>query len=76
MWADRAACRDHEDADTFFDDEFLMRQVALPICGGCPVKSECLEFALDRGMDDGVWGGMMPKDRALLRRRMRRRRAG
>lgn len=29
----------------------------------CPVKWACLKYALDTEQEDGVWGGMLPKDR-------------
>jgi WhiB family redox-sensing transcriptional regulator len=44
---------------------------AKEICHTCPVKSECLKFALENSMEFGVWGGKTPaeRDRILARRR-------
>ncbi|WP_374213165.1 WhiB family transcriptional regulator [Streptomyces sp. G1] len=39
------------------------------ICNGCPVKAECLDWALTAGEPYGVWGGMTAHDRRKLRRR-------
>lgn len=30
---------------------------AKELCGGCPVRRQCLEAALDRAEPWGVWGG-------------------
>ncbi len=32
----------------------------------CPVRLECLEFALHTRQPAGVWGGMSTKERKLL----------
>jgi WhiB family redox-sensing transcriptional regulator len=40
------------------------------VCGGCPVRAECLAEALDNEMEWGVWGGMTERERrAILRKR-------
>ena len=41
---------------------------ALVICGGCPVRAECLEASLLSPLADqvGVWGGMLAGDRRRL----------
>jgi WhiB family redox-sensing transcriptional regulator len=33
------------------------------ICMDCAVRKECRAFAVDAGIDDGVWGGMDPGQR-------------
>jgi WhiB family transcriptional regulator, redox-sensing transcriptional regulator len=40
-------------------------------CQRCPVKSECLEHALDDPGLSGIWGGMTENERRRMRR-MRR----
>lgn len=59
-----------KDTRIFFDAsrnrkvyEDRMRQ----ICEGCPVRSECLEWALVRE-EFGSWGGMTEKELADIRR--------
>jgi WhiB family redox-sensing transcriptional regulator len=42
---------------------------AIAVCGGCPVRDECLELAL-RNWNvgrHGVWGGTMPAEREEIR---------
>lgn len=36
------------------------------ICARCPVKTECLQYALDNGEDYGMWGGTTPQERKEL----------
>jgi WhiB family redox-sensing transcriptional regulator len=67
-WMTHAACR------AINPDELFVRGAAQNdakrICHGCPVKTECLAYALDHGIEFGVWGGMTERERrALLRRR-------
>lgn len=33
------------------------------ICYGCPVKQQCLDFAIDNSIKDGMWGGLTYRDR-------------
>lgn len=47
---------------------------AITVCTGCPVTTECLDFALRAGERYGVWGGVYLSDRALRRLAAERRR--
>lgn len=35
----------------------------------CPIRHDCLVFALMNNCTDGVWGGMSPEDRRALRKK-------
>lgn len=40
------------------------------ICGGCPVREDCLTWALDNRVEWGVWGGLSNRERRkVLRQR-------
>lgn len=69
-WRLEAACRDADTA-VFFPDSDDEAGPALAICATCPVREECLEFALLTRQEDGVWGGMTETDRRRVRRRRR-----
>jgi WhiB family transcriptional regulator, redox-sensing transcriptional regulator len=46
---------------------------AIAVCSSCPVRAQCLALSLrhwDIGQH-GVWGGLVPPERAALRRLMR-----
>ena len=69
-WREDAACRDL-DTNIFFPESDEDAGPALDACATCPVREECLEFALVTHQDDGVWGGMTETERRRLRRRRR-----
>ncbi|MEW2294382.1 WhiB family transcriptional regulator [Streptomyces sp. NPDC006743] len=65
-WAVRGACRGS--AEQMFA-EGAAQNGAKSVCYRCPVRMECLSYALDQRMEHGVWGGMTERERrALLRR--------
>lgn len=46
---------------------------AKAICNRCPSVADCLTYALDTPVHDGIWGGLTEKERAsILRARTRR----
>ena len=59
------------DYDPFFDDQ----PEAVSFCNGefdgniCPVRHECLIFALGNNQREGVWGGCTEITRRAMRRR-------
>jgi WhiB family redox-sensing transcriptional regulator len=66
-WRRRAACKG-ADTDLFFPDSGQGAAEARAVCTRCPVKAECLEFALACGpMLRGVWGGTTERTRRRLR---------
>ena len=73
-WADDAACRGC-DPNLWFPagghGVGVDYSDARRICAGCPVAADCLEHALAVPEQDGMWGGLDPDERRLLRRRRR-----
>ncbi len=51
--------------------EEAARQVvsARAVRARCPVRTACAEFALATNQEDGIWGGLTPRERRVLRRR-------
>ena len=70
-WVVFAACRD-ADPDLFFPAGREEELRALAVCASCPVRSECLDYALEAGERFGIWGGLTEKKRRKLSLRMRR----
>lgn len=67
-WVSKAACRKVNPDELFVQGAAQHRAKA--VCGGCPVKAECLADALDNRIEFGVWGGMTERERrALLKKR-------
>lgn len=67
-WLDRARCRG-SDPEQFFVRGAAQAKPAVRMCQGCPVKEECLEYALTNDIDFGVWGGLTERQRRTLLRR-------
>jgi WhiB family transcriptional regulator, redox-sensing transcriptional regulator len=53
------------------DMEMLLLEirVAKNICSECPIKFECLNYALAANEPYGIWGGTTPAERNILKRR-------
>lgn len=71
-WYEEAACASYP-AEVFFppSEVPLAANPAKAVCEGCPVREECLSFALETAQAEGVWGGMDAGERRRLRRRIR-----
>lgn len=41
------------------------------VCVSCPVRDDCLEYALANNIDHGVWGGESERSRRRMRRARR-----
>ena len=42
------------------------------LCRGCPIRLQCLDYALTANEEYGIWGGLGPKERDRLKRNARR----
>ncbi len=72
-WLDQAACRD-EDPELFFPVSEMgpgARQVAQAkaVCAQCPVQQQCLSYALENGLQYGIFGGTTERERRSQTRR-------
>lgn len=76
-WREKAACAAYYEQlkkkDIFFPPQGkaeVIYEAALKICSTCPVRVECLEYALDkRELADGIFGGKTPAERKWLYKR-------
>lgn len=69
-WRHRAACIGI-DPELWFPvgtggPALLQTQEAKAVCARCPVNAECLDWALEMGVSDGVWGGLSENERRVL----------
>jgi len=62
-----AACRGL-DPHLFFPDRGASVAEAKAVCASCPVRAECLEFALINVEKFGIFGGTSERERRRLRR--------
>jgi WhiB family transcriptional regulator, redox-sensing transcriptional regulator len=66
-----AACAS-ADPDLFFPDRGVDTIYATAVCGTCPVRAECLEFAIVNDITYGVWGGVGERPRREMRMEYKR----
>jgi WhiB family redox-sensing transcriptional regulator len=52
--------------DAFFPEKGDSPKQAKAICGRCPAKRPCLEYALEHRIRPGVWGGYTDKERRRI----------
>jgi WhiB family redox-sensing transcriptional regulator len=70
-WMIDGLCR-QVDGDLFYPDGMggsvhFQTVKARKVCGNCPVRSECLDYALATGERFGVWGGLSEDERRALK---------
>jgi WhiB family transcriptional regulator, redox-sensing transcriptional regulator len=66
-WQDQSLCAE-TDPDAFFPEKGGSTAAAKRVCRACPVRSECLEYALANDERFGVWGGMSERERRRVDR--------
>lgn len=71
-WMERGNCARTNDR-RFFSDSGSTAQadqnaVRKEFCNSCPVKTECLNYAIDNRIDNGVWGGASERERRRIRK--------
>ena len=73
LWQDKAACKGPQ-SRVFFPPSHLERKDerearemrAKAICAVCPVRTPCLEYALEIREPHGIWGGLNELERKAL----------
>lgn len=71
-WQQFAECAQYAGEVDFFPARGESLRDAKAVCTVCPVKNECLEFALRLKVAHGVWGGLSERERRSLRRERHR----
>ena len=66
-WKRQAACKGMDQTVFFPARGWRQSDRAKQICAGCPVRQECLEFAVDTRQEGGIWGGTSFKERQAIR---------
>lgn len=66
-WQERALCA-QIDPEVFFPEKGGSTREAKKICGGCEVRTNCLQTALDHDERFGIWGGLSERERRRLRK--------
>lgn len=69
-WRADAACRG-EDTNEWFPTRGDRTDRLLAVCHECPVRVECLEYAVTDPERVGIWGGTSENSRRVMRRILR-----
>lgn len=67
-WMRHGVCS-QTDPETFFappDGNVRWWDAAVAVCRGCPVRDECLAYAIENDIAYGVWGGSTEAERRPL----------
>lgn len=62
--------------DIFFSDDDVDQFEATEFCNGsvdshpCPIRDQCLSFALNNSIEYGIYGGMTPLGRKAVRKKL------
>jgi len=67
-WRAGALCS-QSSPELWFAVGAIEHQQAKRICRQCPVRAECLEYAMDGPIDHGIWGGLTERERRRYRRK-------
>lgn len=75
-WQLQAACRGPQ-SEVFFPpsqserkhDRLERERRAKAICGICPVRSDCLSYAMEIRESHGIWGGLSESERKSMMER-------
>lgn len=73
-WMRHGACRGlaHDDAARmFFPARGESTEPAKAVCARCPVRAECLEYALRNHEKFGIFGGKSERERRQIRQQRR-----
>lgn len=65
-WMERGACRDM-DPETFFPSRGEVVDITIAICRRCPVREQCLAYAIDNRIHHGIWGGRSERERRRMK---------
>lgn len=52
--------------DAFYPEKGESTAAAKRVCSACPVRTQCLTWALEHDEREGVWGGLSPRERHRL----------
>ncbi len=69
-WKNDALCASM-DPVLFFPDKGKNARAAKQVCRQCPVREQCLDYALETNQSFGVWGGFTEGERTKLSEKLR-----
>ena len=65
-WFEQAECKKAPDKSIFFPESHnasRLLPVAVSYCNACTVREQCLDFALENHIKEGIYGGLSGRQR-------------
>lgn len=69
-WQERALCADL-DPELFYPAKGECAREAKAVCAQCPVRLQCLEYAIANDEKFGIFGGLSERERRVIRKERR-----
>ena len=68
QWLADGACADSSDPEMFtpLDEDGRSGEPARRVCAGCPLRRQCLDYAISTRQPVGIWGGCSTNERAQV----------
>jgi hypothetical protein len=70
-WMEEAACKGSHPGISWFPERGSTPREPLEICAECPVRQNCLDYAMADETLVGIWGGTTSGERKRMRSRQR-----
>lgn len=71
-WMRDAACKGMDPSLFFVEGPGETKNQAVAVCARCPVRRDCLDYAIENREYHGIWGGVGRDVRDRVRRDRRR----
>ncbi len=70
-WSKEAVCKSKDISEFYDPEESVLKKTAAKYCFDCPVQQSCLYTAILTSESHGLWGGLTPRQRRILIKRLR-----
>ena len=65
-WPSDALCTQVGNPDLWYPDKGGPTRDAKKVCAGCPIREQCLAYALEHRERYGIWGGTTERERRAM----------
>jgi hypothetical protein len=70
-WSKQAVCKSKDISEFYDPEDSALKKAATKYCISCPVQQNCLYTAILTSESHGLWGGLTPRQRRVLVKRLR-----
>lgn len=62
-WREKAACKGKDTSEFYLEDGKRLTSKIKQMCYSCPVRIDCLHYAIKNAETYGIWGGLGHRSR-------------